>query len=407
MAARLPHAPLLNILVYLDIEDLYAVSTICKHWSSMMKIPNLWREMCLKLDLSLPKESQDYEQVVRNWAAQFAGLRAYYPRVRSVYRRLVSELRRINPVVLDGLTEPVGRGQFDELCEKWKSEFQLDVPLLEVLPPEVSCWYLMTDAKAKATRPLFGVLDCYDIIMTAHPMSALNLGSSYMGGEEHSVLIAAPYMRLALVDSPSFKRGNVWVSHAEWDGENTVPTPSTGIIVADSWLNYIENYVMMLENDVLSAHRRFGILKWPRKGIPEATTNDLRVTAAHVHHPATTTPNYLFLYYITLSMDANVTGRNRSKLLTRHWSISDLLGRRSDVNGPGVIGEFPEIGPGDSFSYASCCPLPTPGGTMEGYFTMQDLVTQERWQLVVPRMTFQTQRPITAQTLSAAEFQTS
>lgn len=60
------------------------------------------------------------------------------------------------------------------------------------------------------------------------------------------------------------------------------------------------------------------------------------------------------------------------KLLSRHWRITDGLGRVEEVRGPGVVGEQPELNPGDSFQYSSGCPLTTSSGIMEGTYTMCD-----------------------------------
>jgi ApaG protein len=40
------------------------------------------------------------------------------------------------------------------------------------------------------------------------------------------------------------------------------------------------------------------------------------------------------------------------------------------VEGPGVIGEQPVLGPGESFKYSSWCPLKTPMGMMHGTYQM-------------------------------------
>ena len=64
-------------------------------------------------------------------------------------------------------------------------------------------------------------------------------------------------------------------------------------------------------------------------------------------------------------------GTEPAKLLTRHWIILDANGNRKDVKGPGVVGEFPNLAPGESFQYFSGCPLPTQWGTMEGTYTME------------------------------------
>ncbi len=60
------------------------------------------------------------------------------------------------------------------------------------------------------------------------------------------------------------------------------------------------------------------------------------------------------------------------QLVARRWTITDALGRVEEVRGPGVVGEQPLIEPGDSYAYASGCPLTTPSGSMVGAYFMQD-----------------------------------
>jgi ApaG protein len=60
------------------------------------------------------------------------------------------------------------------------------------------------------------------------------------------------------------------------------------------------------------------------------------------------------------------------QLVSRRWEITDANGRTEEVRGPGVVGEQPTIQPGDSYSYASGCPLGTPSGSMVGGYSMVD-----------------------------------
>ena len=60
------------------------------------------------------------------------------------------------------------------------------------------------------------------------------------------------------------------------------------------------------------------------------------------------------------------------QLVARRWTITAALGRVEEVRGPGVVGEQPVIEPGDSYAYASGCPLTTPSGSMVGAYFMQD-----------------------------------
>lgn len=71
-----------------------------------------------------------------------------------------------------------------------------------------------------------------------------------------------------------------------------------------------------------------------------------------------------------------VTIDNRSdgwvQLLSRYWHITDGAGHVEEVSGAGVVGEQPELKPGDSYQYTSGCPLSTPSGIMVGHYTMRN-----------------------------------
>jgi len=76
---------------------------------------------------------------------------------------------------------------------------------------------------------------------------------------------------------------------------------------------------------------------------------------------------FVFAYKVTMTNE----GEHRARLLARHWVILDSNRRREDVRGPGVVGEYPALGPGESYSYISYCPLKTCWGTMEGSYTFE------------------------------------
>lgn len=58
------------------------------------------------------------------------------------------------------------------------------------------------------------------------------------------------------------------------------------------------------------------------------------------------------------------------QLLARHWTITDAYGHVEEVRGPGVVGEQPVIEPGETYAYASGCPLGTASGAMRGSYRM-------------------------------------
>jgi ApaG protein len=86
-------------------------------------------------------------------------------------------------------------------------------------------------------------------------------------------------------------------------------------------------------------------------------------------HDADDEPQTAFVFRYQISM-TNV-GDERARLLSRHWVIVDGEGNREEVRGRGVVGDFPDLGPGDRYSYVSYCPLRTSWGTMQGSYTFE------------------------------------
>ena len=84
-------------------------------------------------------------------------------------------------------------------------------------------------------------------------------------------------------------------------------------------------------------------------------------------HSDPATGRYLFNYRIEIRNN----GQDRVRLRSRRWIIVDADGERNEVQGMGVVGHNPVIGPGEKFEYSSFAPLQTQWGTMEGAYVMQ------------------------------------
>jgi ApaG protein len=90
--------------------------------------------------------------------------------------------------------------------------------------------------------------------------------------------------------------------------------------------------------------------------------------------------NYFFWAY-TISIANN--GAETVQLKTRHWRITDALGRRQEVRGAGVVGEEPVLKAGEAFEYTSGVPLQTPSGFMVGSYGMVS-ASGEHFDIEVP-----------------------
>ena len=100
-----------------------------------------------------------------------------------------------------------------------------------------------------------------------------------------------------------------------------------------------------------------------------AVTHGVRVTVTPRYLEAESSPEagqYFFAYTVEITN----LGLEGVQLTHRYWRIVDGRGRVQEVRGEGVVGQQPKLGAGESFTYTSGCPLPTPDGTMEGNYRM-------------------------------------
>lgn len=86
------------------------------------------------------------------------------------------------------------------------------------------------------------------------------------------------------------------------------------------------------------------------------------------------------------SYDVHITNtrKNTVKLLNRHWYIYESILIQREVKGEGVVGQQPEIFPGESFRYASWCPINCPIGKMVGKYEFEDEETKEHFFVQIP-----------------------
>jgi len=115
----------------------------------------------------------------------------------------------------------------------------------------------------------------------------------------------------------------------------------------------------------------------------EATTEGVRVDVRAQYSPEHSDPTgsrWFFLYTIRITNESS----DAVQLLSRHWVIADSTGKSQEVRGPGVVGEQPQLAPGQSFEYTSGCPLSTPFGSMQGSYEMVR-ASGERFQAAIAR----------------------
>ena len=101
----------------------------------------------------------------------------------------------------------------------------------------------------------------------------------------------------------------------------------------------------------------------------EAVTRNIRVHVESQYDPRRSHPSqnqWFFLYTVRITNEGSET----VQLISRHWIITDGMGKVEEVRGPGVVGHQPVLAAGESFEYTSGCPLTLPFGSMHGTYQM-------------------------------------
>ena len=96
------------------------------------------------------------------------------------------------------------------------------------------------------------------------------------------------------------------------------------------------------------------------------TTNGVTVTVTPYFLDEQSSPqesHFVWAYQVNIKN----AGHSSIKLNHRNWLIIDANGKVMNVQGEGVVGEFPTIEPGQSFEYTSGTPLKTNNGIMQGF----------------------------------------
>lgn len=94
---------------------------------------------------------------------------------------------------------------------------------------------------------------------------------------------------------------------------------------------------------------------------------------------------FVFSYHVTI----HNASKQKLKLLTRHWIITDGRGEVQEVHGEGVVGEQPEITAGKTFEYTSYAIIKTEVGFMQGVYDMTN-TKKDTFEIPIPVFTLAT-----------------
>lgn len=112
-------------------------------------------------------------------------------------------------------------------------------------------------------------------------------------------------------------------------------------------------------------------------------TQGVEITVETFYQPDYSQPiqqEFMFAYRITLENHSS----NTVQLLRRQWFIFDSNGEHRQVEGEGVVGQQPVLKPNETYQYVSGCNLKSDIGKMSGFFTMNNLTSNQTFRADIP-----------------------
>uniref|UniRef100_A0A6B2L509 ApaG domain-containing protein n=1 Tax=Arcella intermedia TaxID=1963864 RepID=A0A6B2L509_9EUKA len=407
--ALCPQETLLYIFSYLEYGHLVKLIPVCRSWNALLSSEVVWKGYCSKYKLTrdffeMPPSASSKE-LFRNFHTQFLGYTEEFPRLFGVLLNFKNWLEANKEQFHFRIRTGVSR----ERLEAFRKDLETLLKVKDLtLPKDFCCWYLLMNGQHRGDPGFFGYYAFYDyyadlflldtdiIMANMKELVARNYFPGVLPFATGGVRIISLVLNPSQPGLSQFSKGYV-VSNKE--GKNTY------FPLAESFYAYVKHHVdnLLSGNLVVKDH---SICLFPRLNIPTATTENVKISVSTLYIPEKSTNiKHLYTYSISMEMDSEVEAdKYDCQLETRHWDITSN-GRTETVDGPGVIGEYPEVFPGSFFSYESCCPLLVPTGTMGGSFCMRRARDNGRFNAIVPTFTFSPPPLITEQMVAQNETQ--
>ncbi|XP_061693909.1 F-box only protein 3 isoform X1 [Syngnathoides biaculeatus] len=399
----LPSDPLLHILSFLDFGDLIQVSSTNRRLNELSKHNPLWRSLCFKHWLTTElvcicssllfklasmlsderlQSGRSWYNVFREYYADLGRYIHYYPLLKRAWEQLTSFLRQRCPRMIVSLKEGATEAELSNI------EAQIGCRL----PDDYRCSYRIHNGQMLVIPGLMGSMS-----LSNHYRSEVLLDvETAAGGFQHR-----KGMRYCLPLTFCFHTGlSQYMALEHTEGrrmfESFYPCPDQTaqdpaavdmFITGSSFLEWFTTYV----NNVVTGEYpiiREQIFRYVHDKSCVTTTGDITVSVSTSFLPELSSvhpPHFFFTYRIRIEMASGAPPEGACQLDSRYWKITTSDGNVEEVQGPGVVGEFPVMTPGKVHEYASCTTFSTPSEYMEGHYTFHRLDNKEVFNVAIPR----------------------
>ncbi|XP_068612484.1 F-box only protein 3 [Brachionichthys hirsutus] len=384
---HLPSDPLLHILSFLSFRDLIHCSYVNRRLNELSKHNPLWKPLCsehwLLTDADRQKSGVSWYCLFKQYYRDLGRYVQHYPVLKTGWEQLKGFLQQRCPRMIASLKEGATEAELNDM------EAQIGCRL----PDDYRCSCRIHNGQKLVIPGLMGSMS-----LSNHYRSEVLLDvETAAGGFQQR-----KGMRRCLPLTFCFHTGlSQYMALESAEGrrmfESFYPCPSqtaqdpsainmfiTGSCFSEWFMTYVNN-VVTGEYPII----RDQIFRYAHDKGCVATTGDITVSVSTSFlpelssvHPA----HFFFTYRIRIEMSSDASPDAACQLDSRYWKITTSDGNVEEVQGPGVVGEFPVMTPGKVHEYSSCTTFFTPSEHMEGHYTFHRLANKEEvFNVAIPR----------------------
>ncbi|XP_013383630.1 F-box only protein 3 isoform X1 [Lingula anatina] len=371
---NIPDDPLNHIFSYLDYKDLVSCCRACHRLHAVAENNVHWKRLCQFYWLETNSISvSDWKQHFVAWYKDYGRYVNCYRKIKKAWTNIENFIEKSCPKIYSSIQSGVSEEVLTEAENR----------IHQNLPDAFRCSYRIHNGQSLITHGLMGTVKIASHVRTQELLDLRTATNNYQDHGDLKFMMPitlCPFTHVAQLLVLSEDSGLGY-------GQVVYPTPDNMLlsnnsamdffISGNSFEDWFISYAQDLERNTFSVVNG-QIYRLYREPSCIAVTSGIQVTVATAFMPELSTinpPHFFFVYYITMSMAEDEDPKESCQLETRHWIITNEEGNEERVDGPGVVGHYPIMRPGSSFSWTSSTSFGTTYGNMKGYFRMRNLKT--------------------------------
>ncbi|ELU11977.1 hypothetical protein CAPTEDRAFT_144235 [Capitella teleta] len=378
---RLPDDPLLHVLSFVNYRDLINCCFTCQRLRELTQQDALWRTQCKAVWF------EDKCTEGKTWKETFIHFYEDLGKYVDIYGSILKAWKQIE-VYMEKNCPTIHKSIQTGLSEDELSAMENGMQLK--LPRDLRCAYRIHNGQKPGHEPgLMGSMQSIsssyrtEVLLPLHMATDNIQTSSDLQGCLPLTFCFHSHVSqmIVLSEEKGYTRNQIFypIPDNSHPGEMAL-MPCDSFIVANNFQEWFCRYAQQLEDD---AYIRMGnvhkqVFLFSRDPECMASTGSIHVKVATAFNPEHSTlhpPLFFHTYHITMWMDDDADESEWCELESRYWVITDEEGHEETVEGPGVVGEYPTMKAGETFSWTSYTTFPTTYGNMRGHFTMKNIQT--------------------------------